>query len=269
MKSIISLLPYKMRKLIRQTESEFLSLCWLAGFLAVFLASSTAEAFEYSIHPSDDAYVSTMTGYAKNYGVNYLYLSDSSGLLSYAYLRFPLDQIAENEEIDTATLKMYALYGFRSDINVYYVAFDDWTEKTITWYDQPLDYATPVKLDSAFLDYAYTNIEFDLLKNSQWPISSDIDDGYLTIMLSVDSRGEVFLASKEIFDDNWLPTLNITTYQSKFIINATTPTPIPSSLTLLFSGLLALRGSACLLARKRRLPKCQQAVNSSLGVSVE
>jgi hypothetical protein len=241
-----------MRKLIRQTESEFLSLCWLAGFLAVFLASSTAEAYEYTIHPSDDTFVSTITGDAKNYGVNYLYLSDSSGRLSYAYLRFPLDQIAENEENDTATLKMYALYGFRSDISVHYVAFDDWTEKTITWNDQPSDYATPVLLDSTFLDYAYSNIEFDLLKNSQWPISSDIEDGYLTIMLSVDSQGEVFLASKEIFYDDWLPTLNITTHQSIFINNIT-PTPIPSSLTLILSGLLALRGSTCLLARKRRL----------------
>ena len=247
-----------MRKLICQAQSEFLSHCWFAGFLAVFLASSTAEAYQYTIYPSDDTFVSTITGYGKNDKSNYLYLWNSSGHLSYAYLRFPLDQIAENEEIDTVTLKMYALYGFLSNINLHYVAFDDWTEKTITWYDQPADYAAdyaaPVKLDSAFLKYAFSNIEFDLLKNSQWQISSDIEDGYLSLMLGVDSGGDVLLASKEFFIDDWLPTLNITAHQSLFIDNIT-PTPIPSPMALLFSGLLALRGSACLFARKRRMPK--------------
>lgn len=243
-----------MRKLIRQAQSEFLSLGWFAGVLAGVLASSTSYANEYAIYPIDDTYVSSITGAGNNSGVNYLYIANSPGILAYTYLKFPLDQIAENEEIDTATLNMFTIYGFRSNINVYYVAFDDWKEKTITWYDQPADYATPVKLDSAFLNYAFTDIKFDLLNNKQWSISSDLEDGCLSLMLSVDPGGEVFLASKEIFEDDWFPTLNITTHANEPIAEITS-TPIPSSLPLLLSGLLALRGSACFLARKRRLPK--------------
>ncbi|MBI4791866.1 MAG: DNRLRE domain-containing protein [Deltaproteobacteria bacterium] len=230
------------------------SLCRLFGVFAGILVWSTADASRYSIHPVDDTYVSNITGAGKNYGVNYLYVSNTSGFLAYAYLKFPLDQLAENEEIDTATLEMHALYGFLSTINVYYVAFDGWNEKTITWYDQPADYAAPAPLDSVYLNSAPRNIEFDLLRDLQWPIALDLEDRFLSLMVSVDSRGEVFLASKEIFTESWVPTLNITTSPNE-PIDDLTPTPVPSSLALILSGLWALRGSAWLLARKRQLPK--------------
>lgn len=216
--------------------------------LAGIPVSSVAEAYQYAIHPSDDTYVSNFTGEGSNYGVNYLYLANTPAFLAYAYLKFPLVQIAENEVVDEATLRMYTFNGWHAVINVSYVAFDDWTEETITWGDHPADHAAPVLMDSKFLEYAYENIQFDLIKNISWPQPSDNEDGSLTLLLTLSSPGEVFLASTSntASDNNWLPTLNITTHTIDEV-----SVPLPSSLVLILSGLMALRGSACVLRRKR------------------
>jgi len=255
MKWYMSSLPYKRRELICRSGAESFFLCWLFCFLAGTLASSTAEASQYSIHPSDDTFVSNYTGNGSNYGLEYLYLANTRTFLAYAYLKFPLVQIPENEVVDNATLGMstYA-YGSRSVISVSYVAFDDWTEETITWHNHPSDHATPVILDSKFVEYTDSYIQFDLLKNIPWPIPFDIEDASLTLLLTL-SYGETFLASTSnlAFDLNWLPTLNITTHtidSGPEVSNV----PLPSSLAMILSGLMALRGSACLLRRKRQLP---------------
>jgi len=227
------------------------SFCWFFSVLAGFFVSSVAEAYQYSIHPSDDTYVSNLTGEGSNYGVSHLYLANTPAFLAYAYLKFPLVQIAENEVVDEATLRMYTFYGYQAVINVSYVAFDDWTEETITWSDHPADHAAPVLMDSKFLEYADEYIQFDLIKNISWPQPSDNEDGSLTLLLTLSSPGEVFLASTSNLasDNNWLPTLNITTHTIHTIDEVSVP--LPSSLVLILSGLMALRGSACVLRRKR------------------
>lgn len=225
--------------------------CWLFSVLAGILAASVAEAYQYSIHPIDDTYVSNFTNEGSNYGVSYLNVANTPAFLAYAYLKFPLVQIKENEVVDKATLRMYTFYGYQAVINVSYVAFDDWTEETITWCDHPADHATPVLMDSKFLEYAYENIQFDLIKNISWPRPSDNEDGSLTLLLTLSSFGDVFFAStsNEASDNGWLPTLNITTHTVE--MDEVSSVPLPSSLVLILSGLMALRGSACFLRRKR------------------
>jgi hypothetical protein len=224
---------------------------WLFSVLAGILAASVAEAYQYSIHPTDDTYVSNLTNEGSSYGVNYLYVSNMPAFIAYAYLKFPLAQIRENEVVDEVTLRMYTFYGYQAVINVSYVAFDDWTEETITWCDHPADHATPVLMDSKFLEHAYENIQFDLKKNISWPLPSDNEDSSLTLLLTLSSLGDVFLAStsNEASDNDWLPTLNITTHTVE--MDEVSSVPLPSSLVLILSGLMALRGSACFLRRKR------------------
>jgi hypothetical protein len=226
--------------------------CWFFSILAGIFVSSVAEAYQYSIPPSDDTYVSNFTGEASNYGVNYLYLANTPAFLAYAYLKFPLAQIRENEVVDNATLRLYNFSGYHSVITVSYVAFDDWTEETITWSDHPSDHAVPVLMDSKFLSYIYENIQFDLIKNISWPLPSDNEDNSLTLLVTLSSFGDAFLAStsNEGADNNWLPTLNITTHTMDSRVEISS-VPLPSSLVLILSGLMAFRGSACLFRRKR------------------
>lgn len=161
---------------------------WTGFLVALVMVSVSAAALGsgVSIEPSADTSTDERIPY-RNYGsANTLMAYNSPGPMDrYIWLKF---EIPEDAEINKATLKLKYMYSRAVGGDAVYGVFnctdDAWTEKELTWRNQPT--FGEEALDTAVAEgWAYNGdpLEFDVTSE----VNTQVDDGDYTITFVVKS----------------------------------------------------------------------------------
>ncbi|WP_127585522.1 CBM96 family carbohydrate-binding protein [Paenibacillus koleovorans] len=116
---------------------EFRSLESSSGQPALYVRGIEQNAQLTRVAPAADATVRGGTSGNDNYGTSgllKLYESTNANVKRKAYLKFDLSQFAS---ISGAALQLYGLSDVASQVSVYRVASDSWTESGLTWNNAP------------------------------------------------------------------------------------------------------------------------------------
>ena len=206
-------------------------LCGMLLFLSI-----SSYASEYRLLPTDDAFVSLLAS-TINYGAaNHLYLSGWENSTQYIYLKFRLDEIPEDETLSGATLNLFSFYGAFTWVNLHHIADDSWNEFETTWSNRPDSGSAGALLDTAYLNYPWNWLAWDLFASGEWNCAADREDSYLSLLIKLESNHDIIFFSKEAVDWGFMsPFLEITTINVNL---DPISLPIPSSCWLLLSCLV-------------------------------
>jgi hypothetical protein len=186
----------------------------LLGLMVIgFLFCSQCWAAEtVTLSPTDDATVESWAPTSNDNGYRlWLQEFDAIVLFQRAYLKFHLGDIPDSASIIKAELRMYGDSQYGTQVALWHVLVDTWTEngdEKITWNNRP---AVDTLLTSAFAEpmgYQY----FDLLEG--WAPGTDLADDYLSIcvMKADEDAGccsPYAFISRDHLSSEWRPQLYI------------------------------------------------------------
>ncbi len=209
---------------------------------ATAFAGFAGTAFGAIIAPSDDAVVIN-TDPDGNYGQDeriFTWTAYMAGSRGRSYIKFSLNGLPDRSMISSATLNLYQYDagGFVPWVSIYHVSDDTWTEDDVTWNNRPLPDPSspdtpnaPDLINRLNIGYGEGWVSFDLLSSGMWDYNADAADGYVTLLIKSDEKGDerhVFYSSEETVAGNFAPYLEIATV------------PAPAALPLLGAGVLGL-----------------------------
>lgn len=199
----------------------------LISVICLSVLFTCTKASAASFNPTDDIQVML-----RSVKVNDKYLETHGSI----YLKFDISGLQGTGSVTSATLELYAVNN-PSNVSVYYVNDDSWSETSgVTWDNKP-DY----DLSSDLIASQYPNapsgrqtITWDL---SGYDFSNDILDGYLS--LALDDGMYTGSYSKFMSKDYYHYCSN---YQPPVLTITTCPAPEPSTMLLGLMGLGSVLG---------------------------
>ncbi|MFX1271555.1 MAG: DNRLRE domain-containing protein, partial [Promethearchaeota archaeon] len=154
---------------------------------------SAAPGYEVAvIRISDDAPVLDSTPDTNYEQSNLLDCSNASGDISRSWLKFNLTHLPNNLHFAKATVNLFTVYGSGSvdyPRGIFMSENDSWTEKTITWNNQPVYNSIPADV----IDSPASPDMFDVGFWYTWEITEEVvqtmeQDGILTLVLSFENE---------------------------------------------------------------------------------
>jgi len=167
-------------------------------FLSIIysISSSNAETTELTLNPVEDTYVYSYESNSSFGGSSYLYArfwdyDYTEDRRCNSYLKFNLSAVSTDVNIAYAKLELYcwSAWSPSPDVGVHYCTDDSWNETGITWNNAPSFSSTPTCVVSVLDDDQW--YAWDIDKD----VKTALDDGILTVVLSVQNVGDSFESS--------------------------------------------------------------------------
>ena len=210
-------------------------LCFMAGIMP-----GKALAVYYTFLPTDDVHVDTFSPNGSN-PIKYYFYTNGEVAPAHAYLKFYLGSVPATDQITEAILNLYCVYGYKTEVDLYYISDDSWDEGSVSWNNQPDSGNLGPMLDSAYVVYPYNWVILDLFGSGAWDPTVDETDNYISLLIKSSEKYLFFLSKDAAYDLK--PFLAVTTTTAVPMAGVETVTtmssvPIPPSCWLLGSGMV-------------------------------
>lgn len=205
-------------------------LCFMAGIMP-----GNALAAYYTFLPTDDVHVDLLAPNGGYPFAHYLY-TNGEAAPAHAYLKFNLEYIPATDQVTEAILNLYCVYGYKAEVDLYHISDDSWDEGSVNWNNRPDSGNLGPMLDSAYVDYPYNWVSWDLFGSGDWDPTVDQIDDYISLLIKPSKECLYFFSKDSGYE--FKPFLAVTTSAVETVTMSSVP--IPPSCWLLGSGMVFL-----------------------------